>query len=187
MGRRWHGAGLVRTVPNAIDAAAFAYREEIRDKMRLQLRIPQDAFVIGHVGRFGHMKNHTFLLDVFEQVNKKIPSSMLLLVGEGGLQDMIKEKAAALGLADKVIFTGNQADVSDYYQAMDFFVFPSVFEGLPGDGDRGSGKRPQMSGVGQCDAGGADYGAGPGGTAFTGGPVRGLQMYWKEKSMSEIR
>ena len=66
------------------------------------------------------MKNHTFLLDVFEQVNKKLPSSMLLLVGEGGLQDMIKEKAAALGLVDKVIFTGNQADVSDYYQAMDF-------------------------------------------------------------------
>ena len=69
---------------------------------------------------------------VLEQVNKKLPSSMLLLVGVGGLQDMIKEKAAALGLADKVIFTGNQADVSDYYQAMDFFVFPSVFEGLPG-------------------------------------------------------
>ena len=131
-GEKMARAGLVHTVPNAIDAAAFAYREEIRDKMRLQLQIPQDAFVIGHVGRFGHMKNHTFLLDVFEQVNKKLPSSMLLLVGEGGLQDMIKEKAAALGLVDKVIFTGNQADVSDYYQAMDFFVFPSVFEGLPG-------------------------------------------------------
>ena len=98
-GEKMARAGLVRTVPNAIDAAAFAYREEIRDKMRLQLQIPQDAFVIGHVGRFGHMKNHTFLLDVFEQVNKKLPSSMLLLVGEGGLQDMIKEKAADLGLA----------------------------------------------------------------------------------------
>ena len=100
--------------------------------MRHQLRIPPDALVIGHVGRFGHMKNHDFLLDVFGRVNKELPGSRLLLVGEGSLLPAVKEKAASQGLLDNVIFTGNQAKVSDYYQAMDFFVFPSIFEGLPG-------------------------------------------------------
>ena len=78
------------------------------------------------------MKNHTFLLDVFAQICKELPSSRLLLVGEGGLMDSVREKAASLGLSDRVIFTGNQAKVSDFYMAMDFFVFPSIFEGLPG-------------------------------------------------------
>ena len=78
------------------------------------------------------MKNHAFLLDVFAEICRKVPDSRLLLVGEGGLMDSLREKAASLGLSDRVIFTGNQGKVSDYYQAMDFFVFPSIFEGLPG-------------------------------------------------------
>lgn len=131
-GKKMARAGLVQTVPNAIDASAFAYNKEIRESMRHQLHIPPDALVIGHVGRFGHMKNHDFLLDVFERVNKELPGSRLLLVGEGSLLPTVKEKAASLGLLDNMIFTGNQAKVSDYYQAMDFFVFPSIFEGLPG-------------------------------------------------------
>lgn len=65
-------------------------------------------------------------------MNKKLPGTRLLLVGEGGLMEQVKEKAAALGVLEQVIFTGNQGKVSDYYQAMDFFVFPSLFEGLPG-------------------------------------------------------
>ena len=109
-GKKMARAGLVQTVPNAIDASAFAYNKEIRESMRHQLRI----------------------LDVFERVNKELPGSRLLLVGEGSLLPAVKEKAASLGLLDNVIFTGNQAKVSDYYQAMDFFVFPSIFEGLPG-------------------------------------------------------
>lgn len=96
-GEKMARAGLVRTVPNAIDAAAFAYREEIRDKMRLQLRIPQDAFVIGHVGRFGHMKNHTFLLDVFEQVNKKIPLVYAVAGGRRGPAGYDKRKSGGFG------------------------------------------------------------------------------------------
>ena len=131
-GKKMWDEGRVKTVPNAIDAPAFAYDEKIRERMRRSLRIPEDAFVIGHVGRFGHMKNHLFLLDVFAAVNKKLPEARLLLVGEGGLMEQVKEKAAALGVLEQVIFTGNQGKVSDYYQAMDFFVFPSLFEGLPG-------------------------------------------------------
>ena len=110
-GEKMVAAGRVTTVPNAIDAREF---------------------VIGHVGRFGHMKNHAFLLDVFAEICRKVPDSRLLLVGEGGLMDSVREKAASLGLSDRVIFTGNQAQVADFYMTMDFFVFPSIFEGLPG-------------------------------------------------------
>lgn len=131
-GKKMWDAGLVRTIPNAIDASAFAYEKTVREQMRRSLKIPENAFVIGHVGRFGHMKNHLFLLDVFAAVNEQLPGSRLLLVGEGGLMEQVKEKASSLGVLEQVIFTGNQGNVSEYYQAMDFFVFPSLFEGLPG-------------------------------------------------------
>ena len=131
-GKKMVEAGRVTTVPNAIDAREFAFSEKKREQKRSELGICAQEFVIGHVGRFGHMKNHAFLLDVFAEICRKVPDSRLLLVGEGGLMDSVREKAASLGLSDRVIFTGNQAQVADFYMAMDFFVFPSIFEGLPG-------------------------------------------------------
>lgn len=131
-GEKMVEAGRVTTVPNAIDAEKFAFSEKKRKQKRAELGIGEQEFVIGHVGRFGHMKNHAFLLDVFAEICRKVPDSRLLLVGEGGLMDSVREKAASLGLSDRVIFTGNQAQVADFYMAMDFFVFPSIFEGLPG-------------------------------------------------------
>ncbi len=131
-GEKMVAAGRVTTVPNAIDAREFVFSEKKRNQKRAELGIGPQEFVIGHVGRFGHMKNHAFLLDVFAEIHRKMPDSRLLLVGEGGLMDSVREKAASLGLSDRVIFTGNQAQVADFYMAMDFFVFPSIFEGLPG-------------------------------------------------------
>lgn len=131
-GEKMVAAGRVTTVPNAIDAREFAFSEKKRNQKRAELGIGAQEFVIGHVGRFGHMKNHAFLLDVFAEICRKVPDSRLLLVGEGGLMDSVREKAASLGLSDRVIFTGNQAQVADFYMTMDFFVFPSIFEGLPG-------------------------------------------------------
>lgn len=131
-GKKMVEAGRVTTIPNAIDAREFAFSEKKRKQKRAELEIGEQEFVIGHVGRFGHMKNHAFLLDVFAEICRKVPDSRLLLVGEGGLMDSVREKAASLGLSDRVIFTGNQAQVADFYMAMDFFVFPSIFEGLPG-------------------------------------------------------
>lgn len=131
-GKARSDAGKVQTIPNAIDAEAFAFSATRREKKRQELGIAPEEFVIGHVGRFGHMKNHDFLLEVFAHVCRQLPSSRLLLVGEGGLMEEMKQKAADLGVADRVIFAGNQAGVADYDMAMDFFVFPSIFEGLPG-------------------------------------------------------
>lgn len=130
-GKKMQDGGKVITVPNAIDAAAFAYDEKTRQEVREKYGL-QDKFVVGHVGRFGFMKNHDFLLDVFAEIEKELPESRLLLIGEGEKMEEIRQKAAGLGLSEKVIFTGNQAKIWQFYQAMDYFVFPSVFEGLPG-------------------------------------------------------
>ena len=120
-----------RIVNNAIDTKKYVYNTERRDQIRSQLKIPSSAFVVGHVGRFNAVKNHGFLLDVFSELQKQKPEAILLLVGEGDLRKNVENKASELGIADKVIFTGVRSDVPDLMQAMDCFVFPSFYEGLP--------------------------------------------------------
>lgn len=120
-----------RVINNAVDTAKYTYSPEMRNQMRKQLGIRPDAPVIGHVGRFDAVKNHTFLLDCFLQIRKQRDDAILLLVGDGGLRQQIQEKAMACGLADSVIFTGLRRDVPELMQAMDVFVFPSLYEGIP--------------------------------------------------------
>lgn len=99
--------------------------------VRAELNIPQDAFVIGHVGRFVEQKNHTFLVDVAAEVAKREQRMFLLLVGDGSLRPAIEQKVAQAGLANRVIFTGVRPDVSRLMLgAMDVFLLPSLFEGL---------------------------------------------------------
>lgn len=130
-GKKWVEQGNVWTIPNAIDANRFRYNEAVRKEVREQLGI-QDKFVIGHVGRFGFMKNHTYLVDIFAELCKQREDMALVLIGKGEEEANIHEKLTRLGIEDKVIFLGNRFDVERYYQAFDYFVFPSTFEGLPG-------------------------------------------------------
>lgn len=130
-GRKWIEKGKVWTIPNAIDAERFAYNPAVRAEVRAELGI-EDKFVIGHVGRFGFMKNHSYLVDIFAELCRMRDDAAMVLIGKGELEEEIRAKVSASGLADKVIFLGNRFDVERYYQAFDYFVFPSVFEGLPG-------------------------------------------------------
>ncbi len=90
-----------------------------------------DKFVVGHIGAFVNQKNHVFLIDIFSELLKREPESVLLLAGDGPLLEDIKEKAKALGIYDNVLFLGKRNDVHKLYQAMDVFVLPSLYEGLP--------------------------------------------------------
>lgn len=130
-GKRWMEEGRAEVIPNAIDAAKYVYQEAVRDKIRKELNI-EEKLVIGHVGSFRMPKNHAFLLQVFAQIYRKRKDACLLLLGEGELMEEVKKQAEELAIAEAVHFLGNRADVSPYYQAMDFLVFPSFFEGLPG-------------------------------------------------------
>lgn len=115
---------------NAIDAAVYSFDASKREEMRRQLGLT-DELVVGHVGRFNPQKNHAFLLDIFAALLKKEPNAVLLLVGGGADMPKIQAKAQELGIAEHVRFLGVRSDVADLMQAMDVFVFPSLYEGLP--------------------------------------------------------
>ena len=116
-------------IPNARDTKIFVYDEEKRHLMRKELNVT-DNFVIGHAGRFSNQKNHIFLIKIFAAIYKKNSTARLLLLGDGPLREKIQQQVNQLGLTDAVIFTGVVPNPQDYYQAMDVFLFPSLFEGL---------------------------------------------------------
>ena len=100
--------------------------------VRAELGIPEQAVVIGHVGRFQEQKNHTFLVDIFAEVLKREPQAYLLLIGEGPLRLQIEQQVIQEGLQHQTIFAGSRSDVPRLMLgAMDIFVMPSLCEGLP--------------------------------------------------------
>ena len=126
--KRWEERGVI--IRNAIETEKFAFNTAVRDEMRKKYDL-KGKKVLGHVGRFNLQKNHDRLLDIFAAYQKRNPESMLVLVGEGELESEVREKAERLGLANKVIFAGLQKNVNEWYQMMDVFLLPSLFEGLP--------------------------------------------------------
>lgn len=130
-GNKTFDEGKVTVFNNAIDLDKFKFSQEKREQIRKKLNISDDTFVVGHVGRFVAQKNHTFLIDIFNELHKINNNSVLLLIGEGPLQDEIKEKVSKLGLTDSVKFIGQINNTNDYYNSMDVLVLPSLYEGLP--------------------------------------------------------
>lgn len=130
-GDKTYDEGKVYLLNNAIDLDKFKYDKKIRDKKRKELGIKEDTIVIGHIGRFVAQKNHTFLIDIFNQFHKKEKNSILLLAGQGPLQEEIKNKVRELGLNDSVRFLGQRNDANELYQVFDIFLLPSLYEGLP--------------------------------------------------------
>lgn len=118
-----------QVLKNAIDSQNFIADADIRKGIRKELGL-EDKFVVGHVGRLHPQKNHDFLIDVFAELKNKKPDAELLLVGTGPLEEKVKGKVAEKGLLDHVHFLGNKKDMNRIYQAMDVFIFPSLFEGL---------------------------------------------------------
>lgn len=119
-----------KIIKNAIDIEKFAYNQEIRDRVRHEMGLT-DKIVIGHVGRFHFQKNHEFLIKVFKECHNKNPDTILLLIGQGEEEIKIKQLVLDYNLESSVIFLGARGDVNNIFQAMDIFLFPSLFEGLP--------------------------------------------------------
>lgn len=124
------GTQNIHVLPNAIDIRQYTFNTSVRADMRKKLGIGKEL-VIGHVGRFSKVKNQSFLVDVFEQIKQQEPNSKLLMVGEGEELETIQHKCNSLGLDQDVIFTGVRNDVAALMQAMDIFIFPSLYEGVP--------------------------------------------------------
>ena len=129
-GDKTFNKGEVTVINNAIELEKYKFNEQTRDSLRAKYGLT-NQFVIGHIGRFMSQKNHTFLIDIFYEVVKRQHNSKLLLIGDGPLYDEIVNKVHTLNLDDKVVFTGVKQNAYDYYNAMDVFVLPSLYEGLP--------------------------------------------------------
>lgn len=130
-GNKTYDQGKVYLLNNAIDVDKFKYDEKIRKEKRKELNIKDNQLVIGHIGRFVEQKNHRFLIDIFNEVHKQKENSILLLAGQGPLMREMKEKVKILGIEDSVKFLGQINDTYKLYQALDIFVLPSLYEGLP--------------------------------------------------------
>ena len=120
----------VRIIHNGIDTEKFRYNPEVEQEYRKKLNL-ENNFVIGHIGRFNDQKNHTFLLDIFKEVAERNEDARLLLIGEGELEEQIKEKIHRLNLEQKVLLLGVRRDFAQLFQVMNVFVLPSNYEGLP--------------------------------------------------------
>lgn len=117
-------------INNAIDIEKYYYNIKIRDEIREQLHL-SNKLVIGNVSRFEHQKNHKFLIEIFKSITIKDQNAVLLLVGNGSLFEETKTYAKELGIFDKVRFLGVRKDIEKIMQAIDLFVLPSLYEGLP--------------------------------------------------------
>ncbi|OWV26221.1 multidrug MFS transporter [Fibrobacter sp. UWB1] len=120
----------IRMVNNGIDLDRFRFNHQIRDNVRKKMGL-EKAFVVGHVGRFAYQKNHDYLVDVFARLKMSVPQARLLLIGEGELKETVERKVSQKGLSDSVVLYGVSNDIPSLMMAMDVFVLPSHFEGLP--------------------------------------------------------
>lgn len=121
--------GDYEVINNGIDTEIFRFRQEIRDRMRQELGVENKKVII-HVGRFYDQKNHVFLIDIFRAFYDRHKDAVLLLVGEGPLEESIRKKVMELGLEAAVQFLGVRDDVQNLLCAADLFVLPSLYEGL---------------------------------------------------------
>lgn len=123
-----------KIVNNAIDLNLYFPRSEVQQRKRMELGIAADAFVVGHVGRFCYEKNHKFLIETFAKMLDNHPNSKLILAGTGNLLNETRAYVGKLHIEQNVLFLGSRDDIPELLQAMDVFIMPSLFEGLPVSG-----------------------------------------------------
>lgn len=130
-GKFLYGKRNFEFIPNSIDVEKYKFSNEKRSSIRKKYNINSNSIVIGSVGRFNIQKNHKFIVKVFNNYHKKNPNSYLILIGDGELRKDIEKMVDEYKISENVIFTGVVSNVYDYYSAMDYFLLPSLFEGLP--------------------------------------------------------
>lgn len=126
-----YGAGNYLLLRNAVDVEKYKYSQEKRQYVRKRFGISDDCTVLGHVGKIYKPKNHPYLIRIFAEYRKLIPNSKLLLVGDGVMRQEVETLVDELDLSSFVIFAGLRTDIPEMLQAIDYFVFPSIWEGMP--------------------------------------------------------
>ena len=122
--------GRVQIVRNGIDISKFNFSSSIRAEYRKKLGI-EGKIAIGNIGRFAYQKNHEFLIEVFKVLKEQEKKAVLVLIGNGEDERKIRNMVETYGLTDDVLFLGSRDDVPKLLSALDVFVLPSRYEGLP--------------------------------------------------------
>lgn len=118
-----------QVINNAIENQKFTYTKERHQTMKRKFGV-EDKIVLGHVGRFVPVKNHKFMINIFEAINKRKSNVVLVFVGDGEERPAMERLAAEKGLDDKILFLGVRDDIPDMMNLFDAFIFPSFYEGL---------------------------------------------------------
>ncbi|MBO0454017.1 glycosyltransferase family 1 protein [Candidatus Enterococcus murrayae] len=119
-----------QTLSNGIDLGKFRFDEKSREKIRTELNV-NDTFLLGHVGRFAAVKNQRFLIELFPEILKFHPNTKLIFLGSGPLLEENQLYVNEKGLQDDILFLNKKSNINEYMMAMDLFLFPSLYEGLP--------------------------------------------------------
>ena len=124
-------AGKVDVFKTAIDSRKNAFNPALRAKTRAELDVADDELLVGFIGRFAAQKNPMFLMEILGELCKLNPKAKLLLIGDGEYKEQMLTYMDTNGFADRVMYLGRREDIVGFYQAMDCFLLPSLYEGLP--------------------------------------------------------
>lgn len=123
----------VMTLHDAVDTELFSLARVSRTRVRKEFGFPDEALVVGFVGRFSPGKGHEEFLEAASRLNAKYGNIRFVIVGEASYgerqyEQRIRSMCKALKLDNAVKFTGYRKDVPDLMAAFDIFAFPSHAE-----------------------------------------------------------
>ncbi len=118
-------------IKNGIQLEKYSYNGNIRDEYRKKFKLKTNTLCIGNIGRLTAQKNQSFLIEVFNELIKVNPNSILIIVGNGENKPELLDLISKFELHDKVLMLGNRTDVNCLMQMFDIFCLPSLYEGLP--------------------------------------------------------
>lgn len=123
------------TICNAVDTERVETIVMATDRLLVRkcYCIPDNAPVIGIVGRLDIQKGHSVILDALPSIMEKFPTCVLLVIGGGSEREQLQNKALCLGIDHSIRWIGEcpQEEVFELYSVMDMLVMPSFSEGLP--------------------------------------------------------
>lgn len=127
---KFFGVDNAVILKNAISLSKFDVNVSVPELKR-KLGIDSDKIIFTNIGRMLKVKNQKFLIDVFYELKKELPNSLLLIIGVGPLENDLKNQVKKLGIEDSVIFVGQVDNVNEYMKITDLLIFPSLYEGIP--------------------------------------------------------
>lgn len=124
------GIDNVAVIRNGIDLNQFTDVKITKNEKRKELGIPEDAYVIGQVGRYTYQKNPEFTVTLFKELQKRNDNSYLILVGRGKQEAQLRNQIRELELSDKIKLLVSRDDIPEILKSMNVFILPSRFEGF---------------------------------------------------------